>query len=144
MVLSLSSADCGASAPALTASSSASTSCLFIHHRLPDIRNRFRIIRPLVPCLQCCVDDLLERDAMFEGSRVAVFVLGLGVGDVAVEDGSFDADLAVRRDDGCVRAIEGAALLGAAANTEGGGLAEEQFFEARCVGGAAEDGDGGA
>ena len=68
---------------------------------------------------------------------------GCAWSDDAVERGGLDADFAVRSDDGSVCAIEGAALLGAGANAEGGGLAEEQFFEARCIAGAAEDGEQG-
>ncbi len=98
----------------------------------------------LFPGVQGFVDDVLERNAVLGGAGVAVLILGLGVEDDAVERGGLDADFAVRSGDGGVCAVEGAALLGAGADAERGGLAEEKFFEARRVGGAAEDGEQGA
>src|ERR1700759_5057595 len=116
MVLRRSSADCGASAPARTASSSARTSCLFTYRGLRVIRNCQWIVngllRLLAPGLQGDVDDLFERDTMLERTGVAVFVLGLCVGDDAVQRGGLDADFAIRRDDCRGRAIECGALLG--------------------------------
>src|ERR1700748_2250361 len=148
MVLRRSSADCGASAPARTASSSASTSCLFMDRSLRVISNSICGIcgglGALAPGLEGGVDDLLERNAIFKGPGVTVFVFGLGVSDGAIKRCSLDADLAVWSGDGNMRAIESAALFGAGADAESGGFTEEEFFESRRIGGAAEDGDEGA
>src|SRR3954454_20718463 len=147
MVLRRSSADCGASAPARTASSSASTSYLFTDSRLRFICNYLGFITGLsvaTPGLHGGIDDPLDGNAVFDGAGMAVFVLGLRVSDDAVERACLHTNFAVGRSDGRVRAIENATLFGAGADTQGGGLAKEQLFKAGRVGGAAEDGDEGA
>src|SRR6478736_318153 len=122
MVLRRSRADCGASAPARTASSSASTSCLFTDSGLRLLCNYIGAIAGLsllVPGLHGGIDDLLDGDAVFDGAGMAVFVLRLRVGDDAVERGCLDTNFAVGGSDGRVRAIENSTLFDAGADSKG-------------------------
>src|SRR5690242_7957710 len=103
MVLRRSSADCGASAPARTASSSASTSCLFTDSGLRFICEYIganAALSLLAPGLQGSIDDLLDGDPVFDGAGMAIFILRLRVGDDAVKRGCLDANFAVGGSDG--------------------------------------------
>src|SRR5580704_16400138 len=71
----------------------------------------------------------LEGDSVLAGGAAAILVLGHGVALLACGARHFDADLSVGRVHGDEGALEDGALLGAAADAEGGGLAEEQGFE---------------
>src|SRR5690348_5453350 len=102
IVLRRSSADCGASAPARTASSNARTSCLFM------IRYHGSISL-LLPGMQGLIHHFFQRNAMLDGAGVAIFVFGLRMNDDAIEGRGLDADLAIGRVDGAMRAVENTA-----------------------------------
>jgi hypothetical protein len=88
--------------------------------------------------------DLFDGDVVGGGGGAAVFELGGGVEDLAVEGAELDADGSVGGVDFGVGAVEADALVVADAEAEGAGFGEEEALESGAVGFVGEDGEEGA